>query len=236
MKSDLVSVVLPCYNEKGNLNKLIEEIQVNLKKTTLNFEVIVVDDNSPDGTGPDTIEHFKNDKTVKVFIRKNARGFATAIRYGVEKSEGDIIIIMDSDFNHDPRKLPQMVDMLKYYDIISGSRYVMGGGMPSLFRYLSSFVYNFFVRLIIRSQLQDNLCGYISIRRDKLFCLPFKRIFYGYGDYFFRLIFFAQRKRMRMLEIPVFYRERLAGKSKSNLLKVLIQYTSALLRLRIFHR
>ncbi|RJS84115.1 glycosyltransferase [Methanophagales archaeon] len=228
-----VSVILPTYNEKGNIIELVDEIIGQLSLMNIEIEIIVVDDNSPDNTGKLVQDRFSDDERVKVFIRTEERGLATAIRYGIEKSSGDILVVMDTDFNHDPRMLPQMVKFLEYYDIIVGSRFTIGGGMEPTFRYLGSFFYNMFIRIILHTQIQDNLSGFFAIHREKLFALDFEKIFFGYGDYFFRLLFYAQRRKFKILEIPVVYQLRKYGESKTNLISIFIKYSIALLKLRI---
>jgi len=231
-----VSVILPTYNERENVIELIEVIIAELSPLDMEREIIVVDDNSPDNTGKVVQDRFSDDESVEVFIRTKEKGLATAIRYGIEKSTGDIIAVMDSDFNHDPKLLPQMVKFLDYYDVIVGSRFTLGGGMENTFRYRGSFVYNIFIRIILRTQIQDNLSGFFSIGRKKLFSLNFDRIFFGYGDYFFRLLFYAQRREFKILEVPVFYQLRKYGKSKTNLISIFIRYSIALLKFRLQER
>lgn len=225
-----VSVILPTYNEKGNIIELINDIEEQLSLIKVEKEIVVIDDNSPDESGKIVLAAFANDKSVKVFIRKEDKGLATAIRFGIEKSTGDSIIVMDTDFNHDPKMIPQMIEFLKYYDVIGGSRFTFGGGMKPLYRYLGSFFYNMLIRIILHTQIQDNLSGFFSMRREKLFLLNFDNIFFGYGDYFFRLLFYAKKKKYNILEIPVFYQLRKTGESKTNLLPVLLRYTGALLK------
>lgn len=231
-----VSVILPTYNERRNVIELIEVIIEELSPLNMEREIIVVDDNSPDNTGKVVQDRFSKDESVKVFIRTKEKGLATAIRYGIEKSTGDIIVVADSDFNHDPKLLPQMVDFLDYYHIIVGSRFVVGGGMKDTFRYRGSFVYNIFIRIILRTPIQDNLSGFFSIGRKNLFSLNFDKIFFGYGDYFFRLLFYAQRRKFKILEVPVFYQLRKYGKSKTNLISIFVRYSVALLKFRLQKR
>lgn len=228
-----VSVVLPAYNEKDNIVELITAILQELSSLDVEKEVVLVDDNSPDNTAGIAKKEFSNNPDVKVFVRTDERGFATAIRYGIEKSTGDVISIMDTDFNHDPKMLPQMVKFMEFYDLVSGSRFTMGGGMYSKFRYIGSFVYNAFMRVILRTQIQDNLGGYWTIRREKLERLNFDKIFFGYGDYFFRLLFYAQRNNFKILEVPSFYPLRKHGEKKTNLISVFALYTKALIKFRL---
>jgi len=227
-----VSVILPTYNEKGNIVELIREITKELSTIEVEREIVIVDDSSPDGTGVIVRDAFSNDNSVKVFIRTEGRGLATAVRYGIEKSSGNFIAVMDTDFNHDPKMLPQMIEFLKHYDVISGSRFTMGGGMEPTYRYIGSFIFNMFIRIILRTQIQDNLSGFFSIRREKLFSLDFDRIFYGYGDYFTRLLYLAEKQKYKILEVPVFYQLRKSGESKTNLASVFLKYAVSLLKFR----
>ncbi len=225
------SIILPTYNEKDNIVELIEAIFAALP-ANLDYEVVVVDDNSPDGTAAAVRQNFSANPRVKLFVRTEGRGLATAIRYGAEHAAGDILVFMDTDFNHDPAILPQMIKFLEYYDIVIGSRFVMAGGMEDKFRQFSSQLYNYAIRLLFGTPVHDNLSGFFSIDRAKLFAMDLDQIYYGYGDYFIRLLMVAHKRGYNMLEIPVFYRLRLHGHSKTQFLSILTQYSRALLGLR----
>jgi dolichol-phosphate mannosyltransferase len=228
-----VSVILPTYNERGNIVLLIRDIRKNLGDAGITHQVIVVDDNSPDGTAQAVREAFDGDGTVGLYVRTDERGLASAVGYGVRQAQGDCVAIMDTDFNHDPSLLPQMVKFLEYYDIVIGSRFTMGGGMEERWRYLASFLFNFWVRIILRTQIQDNLCGFFTMRRDKLLVMDLGRIFQGYGDYFMHLLFLAWRMHYTILEVPAFYRVRQYGQSKSRFLRMAYNYTVAAVKVRL---
>lgn len=227
------SIILPTYNERDNIVELIRAIHGVLEPLAFPYEVLVVDDDSPDGTAEVVREQFGRDPRVQLCVRRGERGLATAIRHGVERASGEIVVVMDTDFNHDPAIIPQMIKFLEYYDIIIGSRFVMRGGMEDRFRYFSSLIYNMGIRFLFRTQIQDNLSGFFAIYRDRLMSLDLGQIFYGYGDYFIRLLIVAWRRQFAMLEIPVFYRLRLHGHSKTQFLTIFSQYTLAILRLRL---
>jgi dolichol-phosphate mannosyltransferase len=227
------SIVLPTYNERDNIVELIQAILATLLPENLEYEIVVVDDNSPDGTSEAVRENFLDDCRVKLFVRTQARGLATALRYGIDHSDGEILVFMDTDFNHDPVIIPQMIKFLEFYDIIIGSRFVMAGGMEDRFRQFSSLVYNYGIRLLFRTPVHDNLSGFFSIYREKLVSMDLDQIYYGYGDYFIRLLMVAHKRGYRMLEIPVFYRLRLHGHSKTQFLSTFTRYTLALLGLRV---
>jgi dolichol-phosphate mannosyltransferase len=227
-----VSVILPTYDERDNIVPLMQAIQRELGDAGIAYEMLVVDDSSPDGTAQVVRDHFSADERVRLFVRTEDRGLARAIAYGIKQARGDTVAIMDTDFNHDPAMLPQMVKFLEYYDIIIGSRFTMGGGMEERWRYLGSFMFNFVIRVILRTQIQDNLCGFFTMRRDKLLSMDVERIFDGYGEYFMHLLFLAWRKKYTILEVPVFYIKRPHGKSKSRFLNMLVNYSRTALQVR----
>jgi dolichol-phosphate mannosyltransferase len=227
------SIILPTYNEKENIVELIQTIFTTLEPHNLDYDIVVVDDNSPDGTADAVRQNFTGDERVKLFVRTEDRGLASAILYGIRHSEGDIVVSMDTDFNHDPAIIPQMIKFLEYYDIIIGSRFVMAGGMEDRFRQFSSQIYNYGIRLLFGTPVHDNLSGFFSIYRDKLEAMDLDQIYYGYGDYFIRLLMVANKRNYRMLEIPVFYRLRMHGHSKTQFVSILTQYSRALISLRI---
>lgn len=226
------SIILPTYNEKDNIIELIQAIFRALPPE-IDAEVVVVDDNSPDGTAEVVRQNFGHDARVNLFVRTEERGLATAIRYGAEHSNGQILVFMDTDFNHDPILLPQMIKFLEFYDIIIGSRFVMAGGMEDRFRQFSSLIYNYGIRLLFGTPVHDNLSGFFSIYRDKLMSMDLDQIYYGYGDYFIRLLMVAHKRGYKMLEVPVFYRLRLHGHSKTQFFSTFIKYTLAILTLRL---
>jgi len=223
----MISVILPTFNERQNICPLIYSLCKEL--TDFNFEIIVVDDNSLDGTFKEAEKHFSGNDKVRLFLRTSEKGLAKSIRFGIEMSKGDFIAVMDTDFNHEPHMIPQMIYHIEHYDMVIGSRFASGGRMQDQKRYICSFLFNILIRIAIRSQVQDNLSGFFVIRRDALNELKFNIVFEGYGDYFFKLIYFVLQRKRLVLEIPVFYKNRSMGKSKTNFLKVLLQYTSSLL-------
>ena len=227
-----VSVVLPTYNEAGNIVRLVREIK-RMVPPAWEPEILVVDDNSPDGTYQLAQDAFATDPTVRTVLRTTDRGFAKSIRHGIEVATGDSVIVMDTDFTHDPAEIPRLLHVLEVYDIVSGSRFCAGGNMQDAMHYLSSLLFNWWIRIILKTQIQDNLGGYFAVRRARLRELPFDNIFFGYGEYYIRLLHYAQKRGYTIVEIPATYRARTAGKSKSPFLKMLFWYSRAAIRLRI---
>jgi dolichol-phosphate mannosyltransferase len=225
------SIILPTYKERDNIVELVRAIHRHLEPDGFNYEVVIVDDNSPDGTADVVRAAFGGDPRVKLHVRTQERGLATALRYGAEHSEGEVLVFMDTDFNHDPAMIPQLVKFLEYYDVVIGSRFVMRGGMEDRVRYIFSFIYNLGLRFLFGTRVWDNLSGFFAIYRDKLLELDLDQIFYGYGDYFIRLLMVGWRRGWRLLEIPVFYRLRMHGHSKTQFLSIFTLYTSAIFKL-----
>ncbi len=228
-----ISVILPTYNEAGHIVELIKEIFKVTEKAGLETEIVLVDDNSSDRTAGIVEESFKNNSSVKIYIRKNERGLATAIKFGIEKADGEILVFMDTDFNHDPQVIPMLIYQLTKFDIAVGSRFVAGGGMKgSQFRYWGSYIFNAFVKLILQIKTNDNLCGFFATSRRVINSLNRDKIFTGYGDYFIRFLYEAAKKRLSIIEVPVIYQERHSGRSKTNFLKHLLCYIMTVLKIR----
>lgn len=241
-----VSIVLPTYNERDNIIDLVEAIRAELDPTALRYEVLVVDDNSPDGTAAVVTERYgvhantssalgNAGARITLIVRTANKGLANSIRDGLEHASGETLVVMDTDFNHDPAMIPQMVDLLRYYDLVIGSRFVMRGGMEDQTRYIFSLLYNYFIRFTFQTQIQDHLSGFFAVRRERLFSLKsrFPRIFYGYGDYFIRMLLVAWRSNWRILEVPVFYILRRHGDSKTGFWRIFRDYTLAVADARL---
>ncbi len=228
-----ISVVLPTYCERDNIVSLISAIEQNLLPLGWEFEILVVDDNSPDCTS-EVVQAYQASPGVRVecFTRTDERGLATAILRGIKKSRGDIIVVMDTDFNHSPDNLPQLIQSLENFDLAIGSRFVRGGGMEDKQRYIFSLIYNWFIRLALQHGVHDSLSGFFAIHRQALYSLKVERIFQGYGEYFIRLTFLAFQQKYKVIEVPVFYSLRQHGFSKSKFGDMLRNYTFCVLNLR----
>ncbi len=228
-----VSVILPTYNEKENIGELIFALEGCVQSLACPGEIIVVDDNSPDGTAS-IVQSIQLNPGIQLIchVRTNERGLASAIRYGIERATGDCLVVMDTDFNHDPCLIPQMVQELAQYDVIIGSRYVKNGGMEDRTRNLLSGAYNLCLRFFLGMPTSDNLSGFFAIRKKCLEPMNKEVIFTGYGEYFMRLLYAARRLGYRLHEIPVFYKLRQHGSSKSQFGHMLHDYTLCALELR----
>jgi|ERR1051326_2094647 dolichol-phosphate mannosyltransferase len=219
-----VSVILPTYNESANIVRLIAAIQKHIP-ASWEHETLVVDDDSPDGTLEIVKKAYGGKPNVVSILRTADRGLAKAIRTGIERAAGDYILVMDTDFTHSPEEIPSMLHVSQIADLVSGSRFCAGGLMDSTLHYVASWLYNLMIRVVIHTQIQDNLGGFWIARAERIKSLPFDQIFFGYGDYYFRLLHFAQKRGMKVIEVPSHYCERSAGNSKSNFARLLFQYS-----------
>jgi len=225
-----ISVILPTYNEGRNIVSLVGEIGRSIP-ASWDWEIIVVDDNSPDQTYATVVDQFKDDTRIKAVLRQTRRGLAYSIRTGLEQATGDYVLVMDTDFTHRPDEIPLMLHLITEVDLVSGSRFCAGGRMDDTAHYIASFVYNLLIRLVIRTQIQDNLGGFWASRTALIRTLPWDEIFYGYGDYYFRLLHYLQQAGAKIVELPSRYCERTAGRSKSNFIRLLFDYSAQVIAL-----
>lgn len=228
-----VSVILPTFNEIANIVALVEELRQRFSGIGASYEIMVVDDRSPDGTAQAVRDAFADDTGVRLIVREANPGLAVSIREGIERSTGKTILVMDTDFNHEPRDAVLIYQVARLVDLGIGSRFIFGGGMSNLLRYYLSYIYNIFMRLALGTRMDENLSGFFAIRREKMFELDFDKIFWGYGDYFFRLLLLSQRHKMKHVQVPVYYGERRGGDSKTNFGRIFIKYTRAVLSLAV---
>jgi dolichol-phosphate mannosyltransferase len=233
----VISVVLPTYNERDGIAELASEILAVVRAARLDAEVLVVDDDSPDGTAAHLGEVFRGEPAVRVHVRRGERGLASAIHRGIVEARGETIVVMDSDGNHDPALIPLMVRCAEDFDVVIGSRYVLGGGMlTSSFRYWASYAFNILIRVVLGLRIHDNLSGYLAFRRPLLERLEPATVFHGYGDYAIRFLHQVVRGGGRVLEIPTVYRFRKGGESKTRFFAYFWTYLGSVFRLRLTGR
>lgn len=231
-----ISVILPTYNERENIRDLVMAIE-NLIKNPL--EIIVVDDNSPDGTWKVVEELSEKDSCVKLIRRMKERGVATAIANGTSASTGGIVIWMDTDFSHPPKLLPKMIKAVDGYDIVIASRFVKGGKMVYTFtRNSSSRLLNLFASLMLDSSIKDYTGGYMAIKRNVLKKIKATPLGSGHGEFAIAFIYRAKKAGFRIKEISFTYMPRKKGQTKTSpslwkLMKFGYTYLASILRLRL---
>ncbi|QXJ30698.1 polyprenol monophosphomannose synthase [Saccharolobus shibatae] len=216
------SIVIPTYNERDNVVKLVEEINNIVPYTS---RILIVDDNSPDGTA--LILQDLNIHNLTVLVRYNERGLGSALRYGIKKAielESDFIVTMDADFSHDPKYLPEMMKIAlnENCDLVIGSRYAKGGGIKnwSFSRRIISRGANFLFKLVSHSPINDNTSNYrIYSRKAALLALECDTT----NGYEFQIcsIFKIIRNNLTFKEYPIIFVDRKTGKSKLNFREIL---------------
>jgi len=229
----MISVILPTYNEKDNIVLLIDSISKVLNEIgDVDYEIIVVDDNSPDGTSILVSEFIKNhtiknSNKTKLITRVKERGLGTAIKTGIENSNGEYIIIMDTDFSHPPEFITELIKTIKKLDCdtVIASRYIKGGEMIApKYKYFLSKIFNLIIMKILNIQIRDLTGGFFIIKKSLLNKINFEKVFLGYGDYFYRLFYELKKVNFSFKEIPFKYEKRKTGESKTNTLKMGIDY------------
>lgn len=231
----VVSVILPCYNEANNICLLVRELLSQLSGSFVP-EIVVVDDASPDGTAERVRAEFSNHPNVKLICRTSNPGLAVSIRCGLENAKGDILVVMDTDFNHNPADVPLMCAIAEQptVDMVLGSRFLFGGASTNRSRYGLSYIYTLFINFVLRTNISDNLSGFFAIKKDKLNALDFNKIFWGYGDYYFRLLTLTQKLHYSHIQIPIKYGMRMSGQSKTRFMKIFLRYTREVLRISYY--
>ncbi len=228
-----ISLILPTYNESECILKMIEEAKIGLKK--YNFEIIVVDDNSPDQTWK--IVKDLNDPNIKVIRRISVSGLASALVRGISESSGDILIWLDCDMISGPKSFDSMIQKTKDYDLILASRYVTGSlDLRPNMRIITSRWMNSFAKLILGYGIKDYDSGFIVCRRsvlDNVIIIP-----RGYGQYCIELVYQCCKYGLKVIEMPYTLDDRDAGVSKSStttltFLKLGLQYGLAIFKIKI---
>jgi len=216
MAAKQVSVIIPTFNESENICNVLESIKEHMPK--IDIEAIVVDDNSPDGTGKIVEEYVKSMRdiagySISVIHRKAKNGLSSAIIDGLKKSSGDTVVVMDSDLSHPPQIIPKMLETLKQTqcDIVVASRYVTGGAINgwTLKRKLMSKVATKIAKKGLGITSSDPMSGFFAFRRKITDGLKFDAI-----GYKILLELLVKTKGVKVEEIPYTFTNRKLGSSK----------------------
>jgi len=228
-----VSVVLPTFNERENIGELVSEI---LDRLPAGSEVIVVDDDSPDGTGRIVEEIAERDGRVRLLRRIGARGLTSALRDGIAAARNRWVVWMDADFAHPPSLLPEIISQPEEFEVVVASRYAPGGrdGRPSPLRRGVSVLLNRFGRAIAHCRVRDLSSGYLRVEKSVFKRIPLRG---EYGDYCIDFLVRAEHAGCRIREIPFTNVDRTKGSSKTThnpliFLRFALIYVKTLIRLR----
>ena len=213
--------VIPTYNEAKNLPVLINAL---FTQDIHGFNALIVDDNSPDGTG-DVAEALAQDYPGRVFVlhRQGKEGLGKAyiqgLRYALDQG-ADVIGMMDADLSHPPDRLPALLSALADADVVIGSRYVEGGSVdkewPALRKALSWFG-NAYARVILDLPIRDTTGGYRLWRRSALEAIPFETSRSSGYVFIVELAYMAKLAGLTFAEVPIYFAERTQGESKMSL-------------------
>ena len=207
------SVVIPTYNEAGGIERLIEAVDAVFKQNGLDGEIVVVDDNSPDGTGA-IVDRLSERYPVRCLHRPGKLGLSSGVIDGWKfaRPESDALGAMDADFSHDPRVIVQMVRALENgYDLAIGSRYVPGGGIENWpwRRKVTSLVAIALAKPL--TSIRDITSGFFMVRRSSLEGVELDPIGFKIG-----LEVIAKARYRKAIEVPYVFTDRVAGSSKLN--------------------
>ncbi len=230
MKNKRIAILIPIYNESKNIENLVKKIS-DISK---NYEIIFIDDDSKDGTKK-ILENLSKKHNVSYFIRKNKRGYGSALRFGFEKTRNfDVVVTMDADFSHNPKDIPKLIkEIEKGKDVVIGSRYIGGGKIKNwpLLRRITSKLTNSFVRFFLDTNIKDNSAGYRAYKNKfiKKILGDIKSEGYSIGE---EILFLAKKNQAKISEIPVTFLDRTQGKSKAKMIKEAFGLLKMILRLR----
>ena len=208
-------LVIPTYNEKDNVEEIVEAVL----HVAPSMEILIVDDNSPDGTGHIADEMAQRDHRISVLHREEKSGLGSAyiagFKYALQR-EYDYIFEMDADFSHDPKYLPHFLEKIQEYDLVLGSRYIRGVNVVNwpMSRLLLSYFANVYARIITGLPVRDTTGGFKCFRRIVLEQIDLDAVQSDGYSFQIEMTFKAWKKGFRICEIPIIFVDRLVGSSK----------------------
>jgi len=211
------AILLPTYNEALTIRNIINEIH----REVPDANVIVIDDNSPDGTAAIVKDLQLTAPYLHLFQRQEKAGLGRAYIYAIQRllaeTSAQRIITMDADGSHHPKYLPLILDTLQSNDLVVGSRYIPGGNIENWerWRYFLSKYGNLYANLLTRLSIQDITAGFVGVRRDILEKIDFSKL--SASGYAYQIEFkyhAVKRAGARSVEIPITFLERRGGESK----------------------
>ena len=218
-----VSVIVPTYNERENLPTLIERINKIFVDGGIIGEVVIIDDNSPDGTGQLAERLKKKYKFLKVIHRPSKLGLGSAYREGFRAAEGKLLFTMDADLSHDPAHMPQFIERAKHADVVVGSRYVKGGSIIGwgLYRKLVSKIANFLAGIVAGADVNDITSGYRAYRKEVLEKVPLEEIRSSGYAFQLEIISEIRKKGFKIDSVPIVFTDRRKGRSKLGMREII---------------
>jgi dolichol-phosphate mannosyltransferase len=230
-------IVIPTYNEKDNIKNIILLIRSTLQESTQKGDILVVDDNSPDGTAL-IVEQLANQfKDVNLLLRQQKSGLGKAYIDGFSwalSHNYEAVIEMDADFSHHPKYLPTMLNTLKTSDVAIGSRYVKGGGTLnwSFLRRMISKGGGIYARWILNAPIKDFTGGFNGWKTEVLKGIQYSNLQSNGYSFQIELKYRAFKKGYRIVEFPILFEDRKAGSSKMSF-QIMIEAFSRVLAFKL---
>ncbi|MDP6051189.1 MAG: polyprenol monophosphomannose synthase [Candidatus Latescibacteria bacterium] len=208
-------IIIPTYNERDNIQKLIPL----LMELDISLSVLVVDDNSPDGTGKLVNDMSEQNDRIHILHRPGKLGLGSAYIAGFKhaiQQDVDCIFEMDADFSHDPDMISEFLEKLETCDVVIGSRYISGINVVNwpMSRLLLSYFANFYTRVITGMSIQDATSGFKCFKREVLELIDLDRVRSDGYAFQIEMNFRCWRKGFRICEIPIIFVDRHSGTSK----------------------
>ncbi len=227
-----LSIIIPTYNEKDNIAKLLNDIIAVVPE--LDYEIIVVDDNSPDGTSDVVSSVSLTNARVRLVKRLKKNGYGGAVKEGILSAKGDVLLLMDADFSHDPKDIPLLVNKFNEgFDLVIGSRYTKGSKIVgwTMDRIVVSFCANQFAKFVLNTGVNENTT---SFRCFKAGFIDRKDVVSFSNGYVFLIQFldYFSKRGAKVAEVPISFSDRVLGVSKLNTLKESIGWVSTIVRLK----
>lgn len=216
-----VYICIPTYNEAKNITEILDRIRTVSKAIkTHELNVLIIDDNSPDGTAQ-IVKDYSVKSPLKIHLinneKKNGLGFAyiTGFKFAI-KENAEAIMMMDADHSHNPDHIPQFIAKLKTHDFVVGSRYIKGGGVVNweLKRRLISKFGNLYSQIILGVGINDLTGGFNLYKREVLEKVNLDQIHSNGYSFQIELKYKAARKGFKYTEVPIVFKERKHGSSK----------------------
>jgi len=218
-----VCIVIPTFNERENIQQLIPLIQKVLRESSIisSSHILIVDDNSPDGTGRMAEELAQTFPNIHVIHRPQKLGIGSALKdgfeYALSKLNADIIIQMDADLSHHPAYIPRFIAKIREgYDVVIGSRRVSGGRIVgwSLYRHVISYIANKIAQQVLRLNVQDCTSGYRAFTQTALHTIQYSTLTERGYALQIEVLYRCQQARLRIGEIPITFHNRKHGETK----------------------
>ncbi|RLC45396.1 MAG: polyprenol monophosphomannose synthase [Candidatus Cloacimonadota bacterium] len=229
-------IIIPTYNEKENIHKIVQAVL----KQDKSIEVLIVDDNSPDGTAEIVQSMMESNQRIHLLQRAGKFGLGSAyiagFKYAIQ-NEYDYIFEMDADFSHNPELIPEFLREIKHYDLVIGSRYVNGVNVVNwpFRRLLISYIASKYVRFITGIPVKDPTSGYKCFRKEVLQTINIDKVLSDGYSFQIEINYKVWKKGFRIKEIPIIFIDRRSGQSKMSK-KIIIEAMFVVWQLKFFNK